>query len=145
MGLALRPDNAAAQQADTDKIKATLEAFHAALDALDMRKMEDVWAHDPTVMLINPRDKAVSIGWDAVKKNWEGVFATWSELKTPRQDGPHIHISGNVAWLTGIAVTNGKPKTGAPVSGSLTFENQIQEKRGDRWLIVSHSAWRVPQ
>jgi hypothetical protein len=61
----------AQQQSDTDKIKATLEAFQVAISSKDIRKMDDVWAHDSYVMSVNPRDKAVSIGWDAVRKNWK--------------------------------------------------------------------------
>ena len=49
-----------AQQSDTDKIKATIDAFHAALTSLDIRKMDDVWEHDPYVTVINPRDKTIS-------------------------------------------------------------------------------------
>ena len=146
MALALRPDNAAAQQSDVDKIKAAHEAFHAALQALDPRKMADVWAHDPYVTLINPRDKSIAIGWDAVNKSWEAVAAFWSELKTtPLRDGPHIHVNGNVAWLTAIADTSGKTKSGNTVTTAGTFEAQVLEKRGDRWLVVAHNAWRVPQ
>src|SRR5271169_4735067 len=70
-----------AQQSDTDKIKATIDDFHAALTALDIRKMDDVWGHDPYVTVINPRDKTISIGWDAVRKAFqEGVFSFWTEL-----------------------------------------------------------------
>jgi ketosteroid isomerase-like protein len=144
--LALLPDDASAQQSDLDQIKAANEAFHAALNALDVNKMADVWAHDAYVTLINPRDRAIAIGWDAVKKNWETVAGFWSELKTtPLRDGPHIHANGTVAWLTAIADTNGKTKAGIVISNALTFETQVLEKRGDRWLIVAHSAWRAPQ
>ena len=146
MGLTLRPDNASAQQSDIDKIKAAHEAFHKALQALDPRKMEEVWAHDAYVTLINPRDKAISIGWDAVKKNWEAVAAFWSEIKTtPLREGPHIHVNGNVGWLVAIADTSGKTKSGNTVKSAGTFEAQTLEKRGDRWLVVAHNAWRVPQ
>ena len=144
-GFAFLPANSVGQSSEIEKVKAANNAFHVALDSLDIHKMEDVWAHEAYVSLINPRDKAISIGWDAVKRNWETVFAFWSELKTPPHDGPHIQISGNIAWLTAIADTSGKTKTGTSVNNALTFETQILEKRGDRWLIVSHTASRVPQ
>ena len=35
----------------------------------DIAKMEPLWVHDANVMLINPRDKAVSIGWDQATGN----------------------------------------------------------------------------
>jgi hypothetical protein len=64
----------AAQQSEADQVKAVLAALQGAISSLDMAKMEPLWVHDANVMLINPRDKAVSIGWDQAKKNWETVF-----------------------------------------------------------------------
>ena len=133
-----------AQQADTDAVKAVIDGYHSALSALDVQKMDGLWAHDPYVVLINPRDKGISVGWDAVKKNWDATFAAWSELKVTQQDGPHIHVNGNVAWASGIALAAGKLKNGTTVS-SPTYEIDVMEKRGNSWLLVSHTAVRVPQ
>jgi ketosteroid isomerase-like protein len=142
-GLALRNNQAAAQQPDADKVKAALDAFYAALSALDMGKMDVVWAHDVDAMLVNPRDKSISVGWDAIKKNWETVFGGWSELKVARTGGT-IHISGNVAWAMGTADVVGKSKDGAAVNFT-ALNADVLEKRGDNWLMVSHGGWRAPQ
>jgi ketosteroid isomerase-like protein len=142
LGLAVLPVGAVAQQSETDKVKAALDAFHAALSARDIGKMDVVWAHDADAMLVNPRDKSISVGWDAIKKNWETTFDFWSELKVTRMGGP-IHVSGNAAWCMGVAEVVGKSKAGDAVNSSV-FESDVFEKRGDRWLMVKHSAWRVP-
>jgi ketosteroid isomerase-like protein len=135
-----------AQQSDADKVKAAIDGFHTAISSLDIRKMDDVWAHEPYAMVVNPRDKTVTVGWDAIRKNFEGtVFQFWSELKVTGRDAPTIHINGETAWATGIAVASGKPKAGGDAINAPTFESAVFEKRGDRWLIVSWSAWRVPQ
>jgi hypothetical protein len=65
--------------------------------ALDIVKMEPLWAHDANVMLINPPDKGISIGWDAVKENWQAAFDAISEIKVTQAEGPHIVVDGNVA------------------------------------------------
>lgn len=143
LGFGLLAGNAVAQQSDIEKVKAALDAFNTALSSLDIGKMDAVWGHDADAMLINPRDKSISVGWDAIKKNWEATFNFWSELKVTRTEGP-IHVSGNVAWSTGVADVVGKSKAGAAVS-TPTFEADVFERRGDRWLMVSHSAWRIPQ
>src|SRR4051812_49374958 len=83
-----------AQQSDADQVKAALAALQAAISSLDMAKMEPLWVHDGNVMLINPRSKAVSIGWDQAKKNWQTVFDSWSELKVTSKDGPHVSVAG---------------------------------------------------
>jgi ketosteroid isomerase-like protein len=135
-----------AQQSDADKVKTAIDGFHTAISSLDIRKMDDVWAHEPYAMVVNPRDKTVTVGWDAIRKNFEGtVFQFWSELKVTGRDAPTIHIKGETAWATGISVASGKPKAGGDVINAPTFESAVFEKRGDRWLVVSWSAWRVPQ
>jgi ketosteroid isomerase-like protein len=134
-----------AQQSDVDKIKAAIEAYHAAISALDITKMEPLWAHDSYVMAIQPRTKSIAVGWDEVRKAWEGTFGFWSELKVSQKGESHIHIEGSTAWADGIASVSGKAKTGETVSEVSTFETDIFEKRGDAWLIVSHAAWRAPQ
>jgi ketosteroid isomerase-like protein len=70
-----------AQQSDIDSVKAAVAAYHAAIGSLDMSKMDPLWAHDAYVTAIQPRDKTISIGWDAVKKGWETLPNVWSELK----------------------------------------------------------------
>src|SRR5262245_12746892 len=83
----------AEQRSESDNVNAAVDAFHAALSNLDIGKMQSVWAQEPHVVLINPRDKAPAIGWDAVKKDWQdGVFGFWAELKLSPKRAPHIHI-----------------------------------------------------
>jgi ketosteroid isomerase-like protein len=135
-----------AQQSDTDKIKAAIEAFHAAIDGLDMSKMDPLWVHDVNVTNINPGDKIVSVGWDAVKKGFEanGPQTFWSELKLTEADGPYIQIKGDVAWATGFVNGAGKTKAGNALTAHTT-ETSVFEKSGGAWLLVSHTASRMPQ
>jgi ketosteroid isomerase-like protein len=130
--------------AQVSDIKAAVEAYHAALGTLDISKMEPLWAHDANVILINPADKSISVGWDAVKKKWESTFSGDSELKVTQADGPYIQVKDDVAWSTGIADAAIKLKTGNALT-ALTYEMDVFEKRGGRWLLVSHIALRVPQ
>lgn len=48
------------------------------------------------------------------------------------------------AWMTGTANVAGKTKDGAAMNFA-TLWSDVFEKRGDKWLMVSHSAWRVPE
>ena len=133
-----------AQQPDIDSVKAAIEAFDAALGSLDVSKMAPLWVHDATVTLINPRDKGIAVGWDAVKKDWEATFNANSELKITRIDGPYIQANGDVAWSTGMVNAAIRLKNGAALNAP-TFEADVFQKRGSQWLLVSHAAWRVPK
>jgi ketosteroid isomerase-like protein len=133
------------QRSDSDNVKAAVDAFHAALANLDIGKMQNVWAQEPYVVLINPRDKAPAIGWDVVKKDWQDrVFGFWAELKLSPKQAPHIHVDQTTAWTTGVVGVEGKNKSGQTLSFTI-IETQVYEKRGDRWLMVSHHASRVPE
>jgi ketosteroid isomerase-like protein len=129
------------QEAD---VKAAIVAYHNALEAVDASKMEALWAHDANVFLVNPANKSISVGWDAVKENWEKMYSGVSELKLTQTDGPHIQVNGDVAWSMGLVNAEGKLKSG-PGFSSPTFETDVFEKRDGKWLLVSHTASRVPE
>ena len=132
-------------RSDNDAVTATIDAFHAALANLDIAKMQAVWAQEPYAVLVNPRDKAPAVGWDAVKKDWQdGVFAFWSELKLTPKQPPQIHINQMMASVIGVTGVEGKNKGGQALNFTV-IETQVYEKRGDRWLIISHHASPVPQ
>ena len=60
-----------------------------------------LWVHD-YVMLINPLNKKVTVGWKAVKENWDGQFDSLAQLAIQQTDGPFIHVQGETAWSTGV-------------------------------------------
>lgn len=128
---------------DMDDVKAVVDAYHGALSTLDAPKMEAMWVHDDSVMDIEPSDKSISVGWDAVKKNLEAEFNSLAELKVTQADGPHIQVKGDVAWSTGLANASLKTKAGVAVPSSPTFETDVFQKRDGHWLLVSHVALSV--
>jgi ketosteroid isomerase-like protein len=140
----LAGDGIAQPRSDRDNVNAAVDAFHAALSNLDIGKMQNVWAQEPYVVLVNPRDKAPAIGWDAVKKDWQdGVFGFWAELKLSPKQAPQIHINQGTASATGVVGVEGKNKSGKALNFTI-IETQVYEKRGDRWLMISHHASQVP-
>src|SRR5215510_13942746 len=120
VGMALRAGDGisyAQQRSDSENVQAAVDAFHAALANLDIGKMQNVWAQEPYVVLINPRDKAPAVGWDAVKKDWQDrVLGFWSELKLTPKQAPQIHINQGVASTTGMVGVEGKNKSGQALS-----------------------------
>jgi ketosteroid isomerase-like protein len=72
------------------------------------------------------------------------VFGFWAELKLSPKQTAHIHVDQTTAWTTGVVGVEGKNKSGQALSFTI-IETQVYEKRGDRWLMVSHHASRVPK
>jgi ketosteroid isomerase-like protein len=130
---------------DVDDVKAAVAAYHTALSSLDPAKLEAAWVQDDSVMDIEPASKTIILGWEAVKRNFQGLVAAFSELNVTQADGPHVQVKGDVAWSTGIATASSKLKNGAVTQGQGIFESDVFEKRGDAWLLVSHTARPIPK
>jgi ketosteroid isomerase-like protein len=128
---------------ETD-IKAAIDALHAAISTLDVSKIEPLWVHDNSVMSKQPPDKNISVGWDAVQDGLGSGFPTL--IGTERHPGGRALYTSQ--WQCGMADGNrkavGKLKTGAAVN-ALVAETDVFEKSDGKWLIVSHTATRLPQ
>lgn len=146
LGFALFVGNTNAQaSADIDAVKAAHLSFLAALSARDAKAMEAVWADKPYVVNIGPRSKAVTVGYsDAVSNYWPRTFKRFSALNVTAPTIAQVHINGKSAWVVGTERVVGTTKSGKPVKFNL-FVTNIFEKDGDRWLLVSHHAQRIPQ
>ncbi len=107
-------------------IKAVMETFERALSTRDIGMLDQIWAHEPYVMVVSPRDKSFSIGWDAVRSHWAEVFEFWSYLNVSLETEPHIRIREGMAWASSVMTD--------------VFEN-----REGRWYMVAHHASRMPE
>jgi ketosteroid isomerase-like protein len=139
VGVAVLMGGGKSYASDADDVKATINEFHAALTALDLAKMDAVWAHDDRVMDKEPLAKAVTLGWEGTRKNFEGAFGATAEQKITQGEGPHIQVQGDTAWAMGVATGSGKLKTGQ-VFGGPVFEADVFKKQDGRWLYLSHAA-----
>jgi ketosteroid isomerase-like protein len=138
LGVAILVGGGKSYASDADDVKATIDEFHAALTALDIAKMDAVWVHDASVMDKEPVDKAVTLGWEGTRKNFQGLFGATAELKVTQAEGPHIQVQGDTAWAMGIVFAGQKLKTGQ-VFGLAVFEADVFKKQNGRWLYVSHA------
>ena len=133
----------AEQRSDIEAVTAANLAFDTALSTRDINAMEKVWAAEPYVIAVHPASKVLIVGWDAVRKSWEGTFDRFAEISVSMKE-PQIHVAQNVAWVVGLESVQGKFKNADAVSFT-TFTTNMYEKRDGRWLMVLHTTSRVPQ
>jgi len=133
----------AEQRSDIEAVTAANLAFDTALSTRDINAMEKVWAAEPYVIAVHPASKVLIVGWDAVRKSWEGTFDRFAEISVSMKE-PQIHVAKNVAWVVGIESAQEKFKNGDAVSFT-AFTTNMYEKRDGRWLMVLHTTSRVPQ
>ena len=130
---------------DADAVKAAHLNFMAALSARDAKAMEVVWANKPYVVNIGPRSKRPAVGFaNAVANYWPKTFAQFEKIDVTATSIAQIRTSGNLASVVGTEGIVGKTTSGKSVKFS-AFVTNIFEKVGDRWLLVSHHAQRMPK
>jgi hypothetical protein len=87
--VAFAGSGALAQQAsDMDAVKAANQAFYTAFSAHDIGAMQKVWSRDADIQNIGPGNKAVVIGWDAIKKGFEGTLSNSPDIKVSMERPP---------------------------------------------------------
>jgi ketosteroid isomerase-like protein len=146
LGIALLPGNSIAQQAgDIEGVKAASKAFYTALTAVDGgAAMAKVWAQTPYITYVGPRDKNITVGWDAQKAMWPGIDALFTK-RTVSLGQQFIHANGGLAWEMGNESGELVAKSGPTVKIDNIVTNVYEKQADGRWLMVSHHVQPKPQ
>jgi ketosteroid isomerase-like protein len=133
----------AEQSSDVENVKAASSALYASLSTVDIGAVENAWAREPYIRYIGPTNKAISAGWDEVKKTLEASNSALSARKVTLSQA-QIQTDGKLAWEVGIETVQRTLKNGE-VQNTQNFVTNIYEKKNGQWLIVSHHAHPIPQ
>ena len=137
--LALGQGPASAQTTDEKSVLIANDAFDMAISARDVPAMEKLWVDAPYVVVIHPSSQAPVYGWENVKKTFVDQAGRYSELKVVLKE-PKAHLlSPTSAYVTGVETVEGKRSNGEIATFTANTIN-IFEKRGDKWLLVTHQA-----
>src|SRR5258707_14805087 len=71
---AMNPDD---ERAEVEEANAR---FYRVFETLDLRQMEEVWAHGEHVRCVHP-GWGLLTGWDAVRQSWEAIFKHSEEMR----------------------------------------------------------------
>jgi len=128
---------------EVEAVKAANAGFYTALSTRDMAAMMEVWSPTSEVRHIGPRNQEVNVGLEAIRKNIQGAFNAFPELKvTPEQ--VQVRVVGTVAWVSAIENAARRNKAGE-ASTSSHFATSIFERQGGKWMMVYHHASMIPR
>jgi len=129
---------------DVERIKVANRAYYEALSARDIGAMERLWSHSAAATNVAPPVRlAAHVGWDAVRKTYQGFWNTLEELTVSMPD-PTIHVNGSVAWVYGVENASRRTKKGQSSSGP-NFGTSIFVKEDGRWVMIFHEAALIPE
>ncbi len=72
--------------------------FYRVFETLDLRQMEEVWAHGEHVRCVHP-GWGLLTGWDAVRQSWEAIFKHSEEMRFSITD-INAYVEGVFGWVT---------------------------------------------
>jgi ketosteroid isomerase-like protein len=122
-------------QMETEGLRAANAAFDAAVSARDLERLEELWAHDETVMAVHPQDRILLTGWDAVRRSWQEVFTRFAEVAVTMPD-PRVHLMGDMALVAGLEHFRGRRAADHDAVAFDAMTTNGYERRGGHWLLV---------
>jgi ketosteroid isomerase-like protein len=114
-------------------------SFYRAFEALDLRAMEDVWAHGDHVKCVHPGWPLLT-GWAAVRGSWEAIFANTQEMRFTLTD-VRVATAGELAWVT--CTENILSDTDGRVGVTSILATNLFERDAGGWRLVHHHASHV--
>jgi ketosteroid isomerase-like protein len=114
-------------------------AFYRAFEALDLRAMEEVWAHSDHARCVHPGWPMLT-GWAAIRASWEAIFANTHEMRFTLTD-VHVVSVADLAWVT--CTENILSETDGRVGVTSILATNVFEHDRDGWRMVHHHASHV--
>lgn len=126
-----------------EEVAAANATFDATLSRRDLAALEALWVQDDSVTAIHPRDRAVTLGWAAVRRSWEATFARFAELSVDMPE-PKVQVIGETAVVTGLENVRGRRPTDGVTVAFEAMTTNVYRRQGGRWLMVHHHATMLP-
>ncbi|HET6370628.1 MAG TPA: nuclear transport factor 2 family protein [Nitrospiria bacterium] len=120
-----------------EQIEAVREAnatFYHAVESLDIRKMDPLWAKGEHVRCIHPGWSTRS-GWREVRDSWVTIFNNTRAIRFAVDD-VHVYLAGSLAWV--VCLENIESDDGERWVESQVLATNLFENRDGRWLMIHH-------
>ena len=115
------------------------QEFYAALEALDISRLAELWAQREDAWCTQPGWDTV-VGWEAVRGSWEQVFATTTFVELIVVDvRPRLLGDVGVVTCTEWVLRRGGAGRGIGPGKALTT-NVFVPGAGGRWRLLGHHA-----
>ena len=110
--------------------------FYRAFEALDLARMDAVWAHGEHVTCVHPGWPLLT-GWPAVRDSWSAIFTNTEEMRFTLSD-IRVVAAGEIGVVT--CTENILSGTGGRIAVSSVLATNVFERSPDGWLMILHHA-----
>lgn len=119
---------------DESAVLATVHAFYAAFEALDMKAMSAVWARTETDTCVHPGWEALH-SWPAIRESWRAIFANTGYMRFQPTD-LKVQVRGDLAYVTGVE--NILSISGVHTAHSQVAATKVLLRIDGEWKVTLH-------
>lgn len=130
---AMNPDD---ERAEVEEANAR---FYRVFETLDLRQMEEIWAHGEHVRCVHP-GWGLLAGWEAVRQSWEAIFKSSEELRFSITD-VNAYVEGAFGWVT--CTENILSDARGKISVTSVLATNIFERSAGEWRMIHHHASHI--
>jgi ketosteroid isomerase-like protein len=120
-------------------VEAANARFYRAFEALDLPRMEAVWAHGDHVTCVHP-GWSILVGWAAVRESWRAIFAGTEEMRFTLSE-VRVVAAREVAVVT--CTENILSETAGRVSVTSLLATNAFEESPAGWRMILHHASHI--
>jgi ketosteroid isomerase-like protein len=120
-------------------VAAANASFYAAFEALDLARMDAVWARGEHVRCVHPGWPLLT-GWTAVRDSWAAIFANTEEMRFTLSD-VHVLATGEMGVVT--CTENILSGVGGRIGVTSVLATNAFERGPDGWRMILHHASHV--
>jgi len=125
--------------ADRAEVEEGNARFYRVFESLDLRQMDEVWAHADHVRCVHP-GWGLLTGWDAVRESWESIFKNSEEMRFSITD-VNVYVEGPIGWVT--CTENILSEARGNISVTSLLATNIFERSAGEWRMIHHHASHI--
>jgi ketosteroid isomerase-like protein len=120
-------------------VEAANARFYRAFEALDLARMEALWAHGDHVGCVHPGWPLLT-GWAAVRDSWRTIFANTEEMRFTISD-VRVVSTDELAVVT--CTENILSGGGGRITVTSVLATNVFESSPDGWRLILHHASHI--
>ena len=125
---------------DEQAVREANERFYMAMNALDMKEMDEVWADDERAVCVHPGREAI-IGYQRIRESWTIIFSSSSAMSIAASN-ERISVSDDIAWVACTETISLMTEEG--LAAAAAQARNIFCRTNDRWRMLLHHASPIP-
>lgn len=125
---------------DEQPVREANKHFYMAMNALDIKEMDAVWANSDAAVCVHPGREAL-IGYEQIRESWSAIFSS-SDAMSIAAGNERVQFSGDVAWVTCTETISLMTEEG--LAAAAAQATNIFRRINGRWRMILHHASPIP-